>query len=242
MWYYYGASVFFFSFLFALLARNTSKTREKQELANVLLLVDGIAGISYILMALRLSPQFKDANYYPVDTVRYLEWVCTCPNLIALVGEITKNREIAAKTARYDYVLLVFGFLGAITREPFSTVFCFFAVMNFMYVIYGLNTMFLNGMEGKNGCRLDPLSLNVARICTIGIPTTFFSVKYNLISFVTGEVTFTMIDIVAKVFLTLVLVNATVEQAQNERVDELSGIATNMEKELGNADALLERM
>ncbi|KAJ3260075.1 hypothetical protein HK103_001151, partial [Boothiomyces macroporosus] len=51
-----------------------------------------------------------------------------------------------------------------------------------------------------------------------------------------------MIDIVAKVFLTLVLVNATVEQAQNERVDELSGIATNMEKELGNADALLERM
>ncbi|KAJ3324339.1 hypothetical protein HDV06_000378, partial [Boothiomyces sp. JEL0866] len=236
----YGASVFFISFLFALLARNTSKSREKKELANVLLLVDGIAGISYILLSLRLSPQFKDANHYPVDTARYLEWICTCPNLIALVGEITKNKYLADTTARYDYVLLVLGFLSAITREPFSTVFCFLSMINFVFVINGLNTMFLNGMEGKNGCRLDPLSLNVARVCTILswslFPATFFSVKYNLISYATGEITYTMIDIAAKVFLTLVLVNATVEQAQNERVDELSGIATNMEKELGNAD------
>lgn len=49
-------------------------------------------------------------------------------------------------------------------------------------------------------------------------------------------------DITAKVLLTLVLVNATVESSQNERVSMLSGIATEMEAELGNTDALLSRM
>jgi hypothetical protein len=49
-------------------------------------------------------------------------------------------------------------------------------------------------------------------------------------------------DIGAKVLLTLVLVNATVESSQNERVSALSEIASNMEKELSNSDALLQRM
>ena len=43
-------------------------------------------------------------------------------------------------------------------------------------------------------------------------------------------------------FLTLILINASVDEAQNEKVDLLSGIAQDMELELGNTDKLLERM
>ncbi|KAJ3316398.1 hypothetical protein HDV06_003735, partial [Boothiomyces sp. JEL0866] len=73
-------------------------------------------------------------------------------------------------------------------------------------------------------------------------PITWFLVKYHVVSFNTGEMIYCCNDIIAKVFLTLVLVNATVEQAQAETVAAISGIAQTMEKELGNADALLERM
>lgn len=43
-------------------------------------------------------------------------------------------------------------------------------------------------------------------------------------------------------FLTLILINASVDEAQNQKVDLLSGIAADMEIEMGNTDKLLERM
>jgi class 3 adenylate cyclase len=49
-------------------------------------------------------------------------------------------------------------------------------------------------------------------------------------------------DIVAKVLLTLVLVNATVESSQNEKANILTKIANEMQAELNNSDALLEKM
>ena len=64
----------------------------------------------------------------------------------------------------------------------------------------------------------------------------------GIVSFAAGEALFCMADIIAKVFLTLVLVNSTVEQAQNERVDFLTGMADEMQAEMDNSDKLLERM
>lgn len=49
-------------------------------------------------------------------------------------------------------------------------------------------------------------------------------------------------DIIAKVLLTLVLVNATVESSQNEKANILTQIANEMQAELNNSDALLEKM
>ena len=57
-----------------------------------------------------------------------------------------------------------------------------------------------------------------------------------------GELSYVISDVIAKVFLTLILINATVEESQNEKVDALSSIAQNMEEEMGNTDKLLERM
>ena len=70
----------------------------------------------------------------------------------------------------------------------------------------------------------------------------WFLVRYKVISFTKGEMLFGFADIIAKVLLTLVLVNAMVESAQNERVNILSDIAKEMETELNNSDALLQRM
>ncbi|KAJ3309967.1 hypothetical protein HDV04_005469 [Boothiomyces sp. JEL0838] len=48
-------------------------------------------------------------------------------------------------------------------------------------------------------------------------------------------------DIIAKAFLTLVLVNATIEHAQNETIQQISGIASAMEREMNNTDVVLEK-
>ena len=71
---------------------------------------------------------------------------------------------------------------------------------------------------------------------------TFFLLKAKLITYMQSEMMFCLSDILAKVVLTMILINASVEQSQNEKVDDLSAIAENMEKEISNSDSLLQRM
>ena len=244
--YYYGASAFFIGLSFAWLGSVSAKNPEKRALAKVLLLVDGVAMATYLIQASRLTPSLKDMNGYPVDLARYLEWICTCPSLVSLIANVTRNPGSAAKTVFSDYVLLVCGFLGAIFREPYSQMCFFIAVGSFFNVISGLWDMFTNAIEGNNDCKLDKLSLSLARGATIvawtAFPLTYFSVRYRLIDYAVGETCFVIADVLAKVFLTLILINATVEESQNQKVDALSNIANEMETEMGNTEKLLERL
>jgi hypothetical protein len=74
------------------------------------------------------------------------------------------------------------------------------------------------------------------------VPVVYGLVRYKYITFAQGEAGYVIADIIAKVFLTLILINATVEESQNQKVDVLSNIAESMEAEMGNTEKLLERM
>ncbi|KAJ2999745.1 hypothetical protein HDV02_001988 [Globomyces sp. JEL0801] len=191
---------------------------------------------------------------YPVDVARFVEWASTCPSLILLIGDITKQQSSAGRSMKFDYVMLICGFMSAITREPFSTYFSAGALMCFFQVLSTFNQMFVSAMNDPS-CSADPVSMNTARLGTLiswfackiksyltPVPCTFFSTRYGLITYSQGEMCYSIADIFAKVFLTLILVNATMESVQNEKVSEISKIANDMEKEIGNCDALLERM
>ncbi|KAI8916300.1 nucleotide cyclase [Gorgonomyces haynaldii] len=101
-------------------------------------------------------------------------------------------------------------------------------------------------IQGKTGANLDKASLITAKWATLLAWNCFtfvwFGVRYRVISFATGEMLFGFSDIIAKVLLTLVLVNATVESSQNEKLNAMVDIAKEMESELSNSDALLQRM
>jgi class 3 adenylate cyclase len=245
MWYGFTACAFAFGSFFAWLSLTIAKSPEKKALSKILLLVDGMAFFTYLLSAFRLSPTLRDINGYPVELARFMEWICTCPSLILMVGDITKMRTTASRTSKFDYVLLVCGFMASITKEPYSTYFAFGAVTCFVQVITGLDDMFKAAVNDPT-CKLDSYSLQIARFATvitwIAFPATWFSTKYRILSYSQGEICYCIADIGAKVFLTLVLVNSSVEQSQNERVDEMTGIATAMEQQLSNSDALLEKM
>jgi class 3 adenylate cyclase len=245
MWYGFTACAFAFGSFFAWLSLTIAKSPEKKALAKILLLVDGMAFCTYLLSAFRLTPTLKDINGYPVEVARFMEWICTCPSLILMVGEITKMKAKASTSSKFDYALLVFGFLASITKEPYSTYFAFGAVICFVQVITGLDEMFRAALTDPT-CKLDPFSIKIAQYATLAtwtaFPITWFLVKFRVLNYAQGEICYCVADIGAKVFLTLVLVNSSVEQSQNERVDEMAGIANEMQEQLSNSDALLEKM
>jgi class 3 adenylate cyclase/uncharacterized membrane protein YhaH (DUF805 family) len=245
-WYYYTASVFGIGIFFSFLAIASAKTQEKKALSKVLLYCNIIACSTYLLSATRLTHALPDVLGHPVEVGRYIEWISTCPVLIVLIGEVTKCPEIASRTMSYDYIMLMFGFAGSITREPFSYFMLMCCLSYFSLVIYGLSEMFDLAIAGKTGSTIDVPALRTSKYATLFAWNAFtfiwFAVRYQVIPFHVGEMLFGFADIIAKVLLTLVLVNATVESAQNEKVDALSEIANQMENELNNSDALLQRM
>jgi bacteriorhodopsin len=245
-WYLYTASIFAIGIFFSFLGLVSAKSSEKRSLSKVLMACNIIAMSTYLLSAFRLTHALYDINGYPVEIGRYIEWISTCPVLILLIGEITKQPELAAVTMENDYIMLSLGFIASITREPYSFTFQMLCFYQFCLVIKGLSEMFDNAIAGKTGCTLDVNALYAAKYATMITWNCFsfiwFAVRYDVIPFHVGEMLFGLSDIGAKVLLTLVLVNATVESAQNEKVDALAEIATDMETELNNSDALLERM
>ena len=162
------------------------------------------------------------------------------------MGEITKQRDRAHVAVKFDYVLLICGFFASITKEPYSTTLSMMALMSFWNVISGLNDMFQSAMDPNSGCKLHVLNLKAARFFTVlgwsAFPLVFFGLKFKLLSYPQSEMLFCIADIFAKVVVTIILINATVEQSQQEKVDDLTQLADGLQKELTNSDRLLEKM
>ncbi|KAJ3272524.1 hypothetical protein HDV01_005475 [Terramyces sp. JEL0728] len=220
-WYKNNASAFVISGTFAFFANLTANSPDKKSLAVVLLLVNLITLCSYLLMAWRLTPQFKDGNQYPVDVARYLEWIATCPNLILLVGEFTKENTFTFRIFVYDYLMLISGFLASTTTGSISTISLLMSCIYFVLIMQGLHFMFTKAIAGGTLCVLDKQTLQIAHASTM-VGWTIY--------------------IIAKAFLTIVLVNATIEQTQSETVQNISGIVATMEKEFNNTEAILEKV
>lgn len=239
-------SAFIIGIGFAALGYNSAKSAEKRGLAMVLLLVDIVATITYALHFFRLTPSLKDANGYPVDIGRFIEWLTCCPSLIALIGNVTRNTSIVDRTMTFDYYVVIAGFLSAVLKQPWSEGFLILSCFSHMVVVTGLYDMFTDAIEGKTGCTLDKTALKLSRLaCMVSwnsFPIIFGLVRYKYVSFDEGECLYVGVDIIAKVFLTLILINASVDESQNQKVDLLSGIAADMEIEMGNTEKLLERM
>jgi hypothetical protein len=167
MWYYYTASAFLFGAAFAWLGYSSARTAEKKQLTGVLFLVDVTATVSYLVQAARITPTIRGVNGIPIDPSRYLEWLCTCPVLIYLIGEVTKNREISLRAMKGDYTLLIFGFLAAIFREPYSEACGVMSCIFFMYVVKDLYDMFQNAIDGVSDCNLDKSALRAVQFATV---------------------------------------------------------------------------
>ena len=244
--YMYNAVAFSLGICFALMGLFSSTNPEKRNLSLVLLLVDIISFTTYIFMAFEITPSIEGGILgHPVEPARYLEWICTCPSLIMIINELTKSDKKAWVPVLNDYTLVLFGFAGAILPYPYNEWCHYVAVFCFSHVVQSLYGFFTDAIEGDE-CSIDKLALKVVRFSTLltwtMFPVVTFLFHADLISFQASEGLLCLADVGAKVFLTLVLMNTTIEQAQNERVEEITAIAQDLEEQMTNADKILNLM
>ncbi|KAJ3129974.1 hypothetical protein HK098_007240 [Nowakowskiella sp. JEL0407] len=245
-WYLYAASAFGIGIVFALLGYLGARNYERKALSAVLIGVLTIAFSSYILMFTRATPTWRGNRGGLVDPIRYLEWLGTCPVLIFLIGEITKTKIDVWSTVLHDYLLILLGLVASVLRDPYAEWAGIFSCLSFILVVMNLWNMLTDAIKGKTKSRVDPMALRVTRVIMMGtwwgFPIIWYAVRGGIISYDTGEAMYCVNDIFAKVFFTLVLINSTVEQSQNERVEQISEIATELEERMSNSEALLEKM
>lgn len=245
-WYKFAYTSFSFGFLFSWFGYSAARSPEKKSLALVLLMVNFVAGATYFLQQCRLTLIFKNVAGHPVDIARYLEWFSCCPVLINIISEVTKTPHHLDNTMTHDYIMLTFGLIGSLMREPYSYLSTTMAVATFTVCLIGLWNMYTEAIEGKSGSTLDNRSLKTARfftiLCWCCFPIIWHFQKTFVVSFGTGEALYVLSDFGAKLVLTLILINASVEQSQNEKVDAIATLATQMEAEMSNTEQLLEKM
>ncbi|KAI8851706.1 nucleotide cyclase [Chytridium lagenaria] len=211
-----GHPAFGVAVVYSYIAYIYSQTGYKKSLAQVLCAVNIIAMSSYIIQILRITPTYMDYMGHPVDPSRYMEWLATCPVLSP------KTKLWPTIPATSDYSLLILGFLATM---------CFF-----VSCLYNIMEMFNSAIRGETGCRLNPTSLRYARF------VTFFAWNAKIVTYEVGEIMFCISDIFAKVFLTLILVNATLEESQNQKASQIEALNSQIEKQWAEADKLLEKL
>ncbi|KAI8616991.1 nucleotide cyclase [Chytriomyces sp. MP71] len=106
--------------------------------------------------------------------------------------------------------------------------------------------MFTSAIKGKTGCTLDVVSLKNARFVTIWAWNSFtiswYVQRAKFVTYEQGEVMFCVSDVFAKVFLTLILVNATLEESMTSKAKRMEAIAVQIREQMAQADKLLESL
>ncbi|KAI8622199.1 nucleotide cyclase [Chytriomyces sp. MP71] len=106
--------------------------------------------------------------------------------------------------------------------------------------------MYTSAIEGRTACKLGVPSLQSARFVTLlawnAFTITWYVQRAKIVSYETGELMFCVSDIFAKVFLTFILVNATLEESMNAKAKRMEGVANQISAQMAQADQLLEKL
>jgi class 3 adenylate cyclase/bacteriorhodopsin len=246
-WYLYTIAAFGIAVIYSYIAYTSAKDDERRQYASVLCAVNAVACTSYILQYLRLTPTFYDYVGHPQDPSRYFEWLATCPILIYLIAQVTGNPvAYADSTATFDITLIALGTIAAMCAQPYSEFFATLSCCFFFHTLHSLMDMYNKALNGVTGCKIGDGSLKGARFVTFLSWNAFTIVWYiqrsKIVSYQTGEMLFCISDIFAKVFLTLILVNATLEESQNQTASRIQSITSEMEQQMEQSEKLLEKL
>ena len=200
--YVIGASNVFMLFMVSFFATG-SRSLERRTLGVMWSLILGVVTSTFLLFYFRLTPQLKDQRGYPVDAARYIEWTRHCAAIVQIIGYLTKARsELLYRAEINSYVLMVFGTLGAILRDPYAQICTILAWCTHFMALYDTYDMFKDALEGNTECNIAPESLRVAQTATLwssnGFGVVFCLVRYRFVGYQTGEVLYILNELVAK--------------------------------------------
>jgi hypothetical protein len=64
----------------------------------------------------------------------------------------------------------------------------------------------------------------------------------HILSYVQGEAAIALGEVICKVVFMLIVVNNTMEQAQNEKIEQVESMAMKLEEAMEHSDKLLQKM
>ncbi|KAJ3354057.1 Guanylate cyclase 2G [Entophlyctis luteolus] len=244
--YAYTGCCFLLAVIYSFIAYANAQNNEKRDLGKVLCIINTVAMSSYFLQYAHKTPTFYDFVGNPQDPSRYFEWLATCPILIYLIAEITDNHKLAGITATLDYLLIIFGFFACFFKQPYTEILAVLSTSCFCFTLNNLMIMFNTAIEGRTSCTLDATSLRSAKYITFAawnsFTITWYIQRAKFVTYEQGEVIFCITDIFAKVFLTFILVNATLEESMNAKAKRMESVAQQIESQMAQADKLLEKL
>jgi hypothetical protein len=200
--YLFGASNVFTMFVVSFFATG-SRSLERRTLGVMWSLILGVVTSTFLVFYFRLTPQFKDQNGYPVDAARYIEWTRHCTAIVQIIGYLTKARsELVSRAEINSYVLMVFGTLAAVLKEPYAEICTILSWCTHYMALYDTYDMFKDALEGNTECNMSPESLRLAQSATLwssnGFGVVFCLVRYRFVGYQTGEVLYILNELVAK--------------------------------------------
>ena len=251
---YYGYAAFAFGIgiTFSYMGFTGAGNKEKRILSATLLAVNTLTFLCYAAIMLRISPTLIDPlTESPVEPARYLEWIFACPTLILMISQITQTHEPVSFAMYADYGVVIFGFLGSILESPWSELslmissICFFFVAQALWRFYS-EAIAQASAGGSTTNIIEKNNLHFLRIQTLAtwsmFPVIWFLHARGFLSYEKAEAAYIIADVGAKIFFTLVLVNSSVEQAQNVKVNKMAKLTNKLESKIEQADKLLNNL
>jgi hypothetical protein len=146
------------------LANRLVESAEKRSIANALGFITGIVSMTFgIIMPGRWSMTFYDFNGRPCDLAHYWEAIINTTMLCTIMGEYTKCRVLGSKSTFWNAGVFIFGFLSIITREPWSTLYAWFATMCYGIQLQLFSDMHGAAMNGNTGSNMNKMALWIAK-------------------------------------------------------------------------------
>lgn len=156
--------VFALSAFVFFMANRGSESAEKKSVTNALTWVCTLPALTFgILIPSGLTITIRDFHGRPVFLANHLEPIVCTTMLVYIIGEITKVRQNATKTAFWNALVFIFGLLSVITREPYSTASAWFATMSYSIELVNMDTMYSSAIAGKTGATMNKNSMWVAK-------------------------------------------------------------------------------
>ncbi|KNE68968.1 hypothetical protein AMAG_13844 [Allomyces macrogynus ATCC 38327] len=247
VWYGYGAFGLAIGVAFSGMGFFGAKSTEKKAMALALFGVNVMALATYVLVLLRLSPTIEGSQSNAVEPARYLERLATGPVLIQVIAAITQSPHRPTAVITVNYLVTIAAFMGAVLPPfPLGNLCSVLSCAGIGYVVTHLVMCFTCAIDGTTVSTVETSALKWLRVSTFVswtlVPVSALAFHAELVSFTAAEAALAVLDIGAKVLLTLVLVNSTVEHAQNQKVEAITAIAEELETQVNNCDAILEKM
>ncbi|KAJ3111471.1 Receptor-type guanylate cyclase gcy-22 [Phlyctochytrium bullatum] len=246
-WYRATAFTFAIACAFAYLGFVGTASKGKRSVILGMGMINFVVGVTWFMQATRMTVTLVDHAGNPLDVSRWLEWLHDMPALAYVIGRFTRAEPKHTWGAvNTSFWLTILGFLGALARHPYHELFATCSMVVFLFTCSHFEHMFQPAIDGETGSRLEAGVLKTLKWITLstwwGIAIIWYIQKSHFVSFATGEALFCIAEIICKIVFMLVIVNNTMEESQNQKVEIAESLATELEKEMSSADKLLAKM